>query len=241
MRPVLCLSTLALIAGFAAATAGGCSSSSSNKDGAAGAGAAGAGAIAGSSGGRGGSAGAAGGSAGSTAVDGSLADSAASVQLTSTAFTEGNTIPAVNTCAGANTSPQLAWTAGPSGTMSYAVILTDLNNAFVHWAIWDIPAGTRELPANLPVANTLTTPVMATQVHFQFAPAGEGGYFGPCPSGNLHTYEFEVHAIDVATLPGVSTTSMTTDVKTAALAHGIAHGDLNGTSAASRPADGGGQ
>ncbi len=96
---------------------------------AAGAGSGGANATAGNGGGAGGGSGVGGGTGGAIAFG-----------LTSPAFTEGMSFPMQNTCAGANTSPELDWTPGPAGTMSYAVVLTDLTNNFVHWAIWNIPA-----------------------------------------------------------------------------------------------------
>ena len=58
------------------------------------------------------------------------------------------------------------------------------------------------LPGNLPKTQMLTTPVMAQQIN-RFT--GDG-YSGPCPNGQMHTYVFEVYALDVATLPGVSIT-----------------------------------
>lgn len=170
------------------------------------------------------------------------ADSAASMTLTSSALAAGAAFAPENTCAGANTSPPLTWTAGPSGTMSYAVTLTDLDNGAVHWVIWDIPSGTTSLPANLPGDTTLTTPVMAKQLHkAQFFGAG-GAYRGPCPMGATHTYQFEVNAIGSATLAGISGASTTEDIRTLAQDASLAHGDLRGTSnAAMPPADGGGQ
>ncbi len=112
-------------------------------------------------------------------------------------------IPAAQTCTGnSHMSPPLTWTAGPTGTMSYGVALVDMSNGYVHWVIWDIPAATTMLPGNLPETQMLTTPVMAQQIN-RFT--GDG-YFGPCPSGQTHTYVFEVYALDVATLPGVSLT-----------------------------------
>src|SRR5678815_5838839 len=61
----------------------------------------------------------------------------ATMSLTSTAFTEGGAIPTASTCKGANTSPALAWTGAPSGTQSFAVVLTDLSLTppLVHWVI----------------------------------------------------------------------------------------------------------
>ena len=169
-------------------------------------------------------------------------DSADSLTLMSTALTEGSAFPAANTCAGANVSPTLTWTAGPTGTLSYAIVLTDLTIDAVHWVIWDIPAGTTSLAADLPGDSTLTTPAGAKQVHkLEFFGAG-GSYKGPCPSGNEHVYQFEVDAIGTATLAGVTTTSSTADIKAAVQAASLAHGDLEGTSDATAPAsDAGGQ
>src|SRR5262249_40426650 len=142
----------------------------------------------------------------------------ATMTLTSTAFTEGMMIPAAQTCTGnSHMSPPLTWTAGPSGTMSYGIALVDMSNGFVHWTIWDIPPTTMSLPGNLPKTQVLTTPVMAQQIN-RFA--GDG-YFGPCPSGQTHTYVFEVYALDVATLPGVNITGMPEAVRTLMMTHGL--------------------
>jgi len=180
------------------------------------------------------------GTGGRTASDASVSDGAAAdgggatMSLTSTAFNEGGRFPAANTCTGSShQSPELAWTPGPPATMSYAVILTDLTNTFVHWAIWDIPATTQMLPAGLPSGATLTTPVSARQVN-RFS---SYSYFGPCPSGTDHTYQFEVHAVDVAMLPVAATIPTTpagiATVRTAILNHTLGHGDLSGVSNAS--------
>jgi hypothetical protein len=47
--------------------------------------------------------------------------------------------------------------------------------------------------------------------------------------------------MNVATLPGVTTMSKSTDVKTAVIANTLAEGVLNGTSSANLPTDAGGQ
>jgi Raf kinase inhibitor-like YbhB/YbcL family protein len=187
-------------------------------------------------GGEDGAAGQEGGAPDAESFDVANPDSAMSIALTSTALVSGGMFAAANTCAGADTSPPLTWTAGPSGTMSYAVALTDLDIGAVHWIIWDIPATTLALPADLPGDTTLTTPVMAMQVHkVEFFGAG-GAYRGPCPSGATHTYQFQVNAIGTATLAGVTTSSTTEAVRTAVLAASLAHGDLLGTSNATAPA-----
>jgi Raf kinase inhibitor-like YbhB/YbcL family protein len=177
---------------------------------------------AGGSAGRGGSGGSNGGSAGGTAGSGGAI---ASITLTSTAFTEGTMmIPAPQTCAGTNVSPPLAWTAGPSGTMSYGIALVDMTNGYVHWTIWDMPPSTTSLPGSLPTTQVLTTPVMAQQIN-RFA--GDG-YSGPCPGTMTHTYVFEVYALDVATLPSVNPSLMPEMVRTQMIAHALAKGTLSG-------------
>jgi Raf kinase inhibitor-like YbhB/YbcL family protein len=169
-------------------------------------------------------------------------DSASSIVLTSTALSEGAAFAATNTCAGVNTSPPLTWSAGPTGTMSYAVILTDLSIDAVHWVIWDIPSTTTSLPAGLAGDTTLATPAGAKQVHkFEFFGAG-GGYRGPCPSGKTHIYQLEVDAIGAANLAGVTSSSTVEAVKVAVQASSLAHGDLDGISdATALPADASGQ
>jgi Raf kinase inhibitor-like YbhB/YbcL family protein len=215
----------ALILALALAASGACSSSNAtNQDAAPGTGGRGTGGSFGD-GGSPGSGGAGGGGGAQSALT-----------VTSTAFNEGETIPAENTCAGVNTSPPLSWTAGPSGTLSYAVLLTDLANSVIHWVIWDIPAAPRTLPAALPNGASLTAPAGVAGAkqahHVPFFQAADNGYRGPCPSGALHNYQFEVHALDVATLPTVTTSSTPPDVKTQVTAHSLAHGDLTGMSTA---------
>jgi Raf kinase inhibitor-like YbhB/YbcL family protein len=195
----------------------------------------------------GGTGGTTGGSGGRTG-DASTGDTAAgAITVTSSALSEGGNFLPQNTCAGANTSPPLSWTAGPAGTMSYAVALTDLSINAVHWVIYDIPVGTTSLPANLPDGATLTTPVMAKQIH-RAAFFGAGSvYRGPCPSGNLHNYQFEVNAIPTAALTGIAPggdggPSTSDGVQAAAKAASLAHGDLTGMSnATAPPADASGQ
>ena len=108
--------------------------------------------------------------------------------------------------------------------MSYAIVLTDKTNMLRHWVLWDIPSATMSLPANLAKTAMLAMPAGAKQVSIQ-----NNGYAGPCPpAGTMHTYEFAVYALDVATLPGVTTNSMPMAVETAVLAHQLAKATLTG-------------
>ena len=126
------------------------------------------------------------------------------------------------------TSPELDWTAGPSGTMSYAMTLVDMTNTFVHWAIWNIPGSTMMLPAMLASTAMLTTPMGASQTN-RF---NGSGYSGPCPGGDSHSYVFEIYAIPTATLAGA--TNSTDAARASMRAAAVALGTLGGTSTARR-------
>jgi len=153
-----------------------------------------------------------------------------SMTLTSSVIMEGGMFPDQNTCAGANTSPDLTWSAGPSGTMSYAVILFDTSNSLNHWVIWDIPASVTALPAMLDTSAMLTTPAGAKQK----AVSGTG-YYGPCPSGMDHVYRFTVYALPVATLSGAMTSSQTSALAMAVMnANPLASASLSAHSSAKK-------
>ena len=153
----------------------------------------------------------------------------------------GGTFPDANTCAGVNVSPQMSWTAGPTGTMSYAVVLTDTFQNAAHWVIWDIPSTTMMLPAGLPGDAVLTDPAGAKQLHKALFFGAGSSYRGPCPSGATHTYQFEITAVPMATLT-IGPNPTTEQIRAVLQNVGIGHGDLTATSnAAMPPADAGGQ
>ena len=146
--------------------------------------------------------------------------------LTSTGFTEGMAIPVKYACKGANVSPDLTWTMGPPGTQSYAMVLTDKSNNLIHWVIWDIPSATLSLPEGVQNVANPAAPAGAKQVRSYDNTTF--GYLGPCPQ-NTHTYEFAVFALDVATLPNVTTNSTRNAVKAEILNHDLASATLTGT------------
>ena len=80
------------------------------------------------------------------------------IQITSTAFADGQPIPVKYTCAGPNVSPPLQWANAPAGTKSFALIADDPDapmGTWVHWVIYDLPPATTSLAENLPaVAGT---------------------------------------------------------------------------------------
>jgi phosphatidylethanolamine-binding protein (PEBP) family uncharacterized protein len=92
----------------------------------------------------------------------------------------------VSICKGADTSPLITWTAGPEGTVGYAVVLRDMSKDLNHWAIWNIPASVTSLPA------AFGTPSgdFAEAVQKSFSAEQYVGS-GACD----HVYEFRVYAL----------------------------------------------
>ena len=81
-----------------------------------------------------------------------------SIQVTSTAFSAGETIPKQYTGDGADRSPPLHWSEPPSGTKSLVLICDDPDaprGTWVHWVLFNLPATTRELEEGMPTKETL--------------------------------------------------------------------------------------
>jgi len=129
-------------------------------------------------------------------------------ELTTTAFGDGEVIPLRYECGGIlqgpgdNISPDLAWTAGPVGTMSYAIIMDDVDSGVVHWVIYDIPAEVNGLPENMPAGYVLTNPAGTKQAELQGS--GYYGYFGACSEFSINTYRWTIHAMSTATVTGAT-------------------------------------
>lgn len=120
--------------------------------------------------------------------------------LETPAFEDGGWIPARYTCDGEDVSPPLRWRNVPGAARSFALIAYDPDapaGTFIHWVIYDIPAGVRELPEGVP--RTPEVPGLGVQGVNDF---GSTGYGGPCPprGHGPHRYYFALHALDVETL-----------------------------------------
>ncbi len=156
----------------------------------------------------------------------------AAFALTSTAYAEGETIPQKYECTsggGQSVSPPLAWTEGPAGTLSYAIVMRDLDyqNGFLHWVMWDIPAASMSLPEGVEQVYAPSTPAGSHQAPFN---PGTIGYYGPCSPNSVNTYEITVYALDVATVPGLTSQSTKTEAEAAILDAAIASTTLSGES-----------
>jgi Raf kinase inhibitor-like YbhB/YbcL family protein len=195
---------------------------------------------AGATGGAGASGGAAGSGVGGDGVGGGAggfgggSGGSPAFELTSTAFAEGETIPVTHECGppiangpGDNVSPPLSWTGGPTA-QSYAIVMRDTDfNDLVHWVIYDIPASTMSLPTDIPVGYEVQNPAGAKQAELQGAVYS---YFGPCSPNSVNTYQWTVHALDVAALPGVDMDTDENTIASTVESMSIASASLSGES-----------
>ncbi len=148
----------------------------------------------------------------------------AMVRVTSSAFSEGNLIPALYTCEGNDVSPPLKWSGVPAETKSIALTCTDPDaprGTFVHWVLFNLPPSTDGLPEGV---TPDTVPQGAVNGTNDFPKLGYGG---PCPPrGAPHRYYFTVYALDtvLALAPGARLRDLTAAME----GHILAEGSLMG-------------
>ena len=149
-----------------------------------------------------------------------------SIPLTSPAFSEGGPIPKRHSGEGENLSPALSWSTSAPSVRSYVLFVEDPDapsGTFIHWVLFNIPAGVRQLTEGLPekaeIADLGKQGVNDTR---------ETGYFGPCPPpGKPHRYYFKIFALDrMLDLPSGSSHAQ---VNRAMQGHILDSGSLMGT------------
>jgi Raf kinase inhibitor-like YbhB/YbcL family protein len=148
------------------------------------------------------------------------------LQVTSSAFTQGQEIPRKYTGDGDDLSPQLAWSAPPTAVASVALICDDPDaprGTWVHWVLFNLPAKQQSLDEGAPATEALDNGALQGKNDF-----GNIGYGGPAPPpGHPHRYFFKVYALDVKlSLPAGATKSQVVD---AMKGHILAEGQLMGT------------
>lgn len=117
---------------------------------------------------------------------------AKSLRVESRAFAEGSPIPERHTADGEDLSPPLAWTPGPAGTVSYALVVDDPDapgGTWVHWTLWNLSTNALEEGASA----TGRTPAGAVEGRNSW---GRIGWGGPQPPSGTHRYYFRVFALD---------------------------------------------
>ena len=148
------------------------------------------------------------------------------MQLRSSAFLDGETIPRRHTCDGEDLSPPLEWSGHPAQARSFAVVCDDTDapgGTWHHWAAYDIPADHSGLAEG--------AAQRGGEIGFKQAvnDFGRQAYGGPCPPHRHgpHHYHFRILALSVARLP-LSGRPSCKDIERAARKHVIAEASLVG-------------
>jgi len=118
-----------------------------------------------------------------------------SFKMTSPAFAQGEPIPQKYACNGQEVSPPLQWDDVPQTTQSLALIMDDPDapaGTWVHWVLYNLPAGTRALSENIPPDISLPDGSRHGKNSW-----GRFGYGGPCPPSGVHRYFFKLYALDI--------------------------------------------
>jgi len=157
------------------------------------------------------------------------------IQVTSTAFTDGQRIPEKYTGDGLDVSPPLSWSGAPEGTKEFALICDDPNaptpEPWVHWVIYKIPGNATGLPEGLPRKARLKPPEKILQGANSWSTPGKPsvGYRGPAPppGHGTHHYHFTLYALDASPVlePGMAKKQLLAEIE----GHVLATGELVGT------------
>jgi Raf kinase inhibitor-like YbhB/YbcL family protein len=139
------------------------------------------------------------------------------LSVTSSAFKDGEMIPAKYTCTGGENSPPLNISNIPAGTKSLALIVHDPDapkaGGVTHWLAWNLPADgniTENFKGGLQGMNS----------------DHKTGYKGPCPPSGTHHYNFYVYALD--TRLHLDSSADKVALENAVRGHVIAQGKLTG-------------
>lgn len=92
-------------------------------------------------------------------------------------------------CEGGNMAPTLAWSGAPDGTESFAITVYDpdapTGSGWWHWFAFNIPADVTSVPAG--------SVIDGIELVNDY---GAEGFGGACPPpGEVHRYQFTVHAL----------------------------------------------
>lgn len=122
------------------------------------------------------------------------------MQLSSSRFVDGTTIPQRFTCDGENLSPPLGWTGAPAGTRSFVLLCDDPDapaGIWHHWAAYDIAADLEGLAEG--AAHHAGKQGLKQAINDFRRP----GYGGPCPPHRHgpHRYHFRLLALSIDHLP----------------------------------------
>jgi Raf kinase inhibitor-like YbhB/YbcL family protein len=152
------------------------------------------------------------------------------IELSSTAFTEGQPIPKKYTGEGTDVSPPLSWSALPEGTKELALVCDDPDapgRTWVHWLVYGIPASATGLPEDFASSQRRERELVGVaEGQNSFGQTGYGGPMPPAGHGK-HRYFFKLYALDskLALEPGLDKQSLLASIQ----GHVLGRGELMGT------------
>ena len=129
------------------------------------------------------------------------------LRLTSAGFADGTQLPAKYSCTAgpAAVSPPLRWANTPRDTVTFALIVHDMEprprkgvDDILHWMVWNIPASANGFPEGVP-SGSADLPDGSRQTNGNAGNGGIVGYRPPCPPQDIpvpHHYAFELYALD---------------------------------------------
>ena len=118
------------------------------------------------------------------------------MKIESSAFLDGDRIPARHTFEGEDVAPPLSWSDVPAETAGLALTVEDPDasdpaaprGAWLHWLLYNIPPMIRDLPEN---AKALPPGTREGLNDWK-----RTGYFGPNSATGTHRYVFRLYALD---------------------------------------------
>lgn len=119
------------------------------------------------------------------------------MQITSSAFGDGDAIPTEHTGEGADTSPPLDVSDVPDAAASLALIVDDPDapgGTWLHWLLWNLPVDRTVVPEGVPTDAEVSALGGARQGVNDFDGVGYGGPMPPRGHGPHH-YRFTVYAL----------------------------------------------
>jgi Raf kinase inhibitor-like YbhB/YbcL family protein len=145
------------------------------------------------------------------------------LQVSSSAFGHGSSIPVQFTAEGDDIAPPLTWSPPPPGAKTMAILVEDPDapnpdaptRTFVHWIVTGIPAVVTSIDGRLPDGAVEGT-----------NDGGQQAWMGPNPPIGRHRYFFRVFALDIELHgPGMTKPELLAAMK----GHVLAQGELIGT------------
>ena len=121
-----------------------------------------------------------------------------SLTLTSPAFKNNGSIPAVYTCDGKDLSPELNWSGVPQNAKSLILIVDDPDApdpaapkmTWVHWVLYNIP------PTATGLAEAIKEGALPAGALQGLNDWKRTGYGGPCPPIGRHRYFHKLYVLD---------------------------------------------